>query len=101
MTRRKQKAEPAEAKPTTVWAWLRPRITLPNYLLLSLPMWALALVAGKLTHSSLPYNVWALLWAAPMGLYLAARWIYFLVTLIWAILIEIVKAVRKRIARPD
>jgi hypothetical protein len=42
-----------------------------------------------------------LLWAAPMGLYLAARWIYFLVTLIWAILIEIVKAVRKRIARPD
>jgi hypothetical protein len=101
MTRRKSKAKPAEATPPTVWAWLRPRITLTNYLLLSLPMWALALVVGKLTHSSLPYNVWAVLWAAPMGLYLAARWIYFLVTLIWAILIEIAKAVRKRIARPD
>ncbi len=72
-----------------------------NYLLLSLPMWALALVVGKRTHSSLPYNVWAVLWAAPMGLYLAARWIYFLVTLIRAILIEIAKAVRKPIARPD
>ena len=101
MTRRKSKAKPAEANPPTVWAWLRPRITLVNYLLLSLPMWALALVVGKLTHSSLPYNVWAVLWAVPMGLYLAARWIYFLVTLIWAILIEIAKAVRKRIARPD
>ena len=80
--------------------WLKRRITLWNYLLLTLPMFGIALGLRAVTHSDLPYYVWALLWAIPLLVVLAARWVYFVVTLAWAILVEIVRAVRSAVARP-
>lgn len=81
--------------------WLKRRITLWNYLLLTLPMFGIALGLRAVTHSDWPYYVWAVLWAVPLLIVLAARWVYFVVTLTWAILVEIVRAVRSRFARPD
>lgn len=80
--------------------WLKRRITLWNYLLLTLPMFGIALGLRAVTHSDLPYYVWALLWAIPLLVVLAARWVYFVVTLAWAILVEIVRAVQNAFARP-
>ena len=80
--------------------WLKRRITLWNYLLLTLPMFGIALGLRAVTHSDLPYYVWAVLWAVPLLVVLAARWVYFVVTLAWAILVEIVRAVRSAFARP-
>ncbi|GAW40997.1 hypothetical protein SH203_01400 [Brevundimonas sp. SH203] len=71
------------------------------YLMLTLPMWVVALILGAVTHSDLPYTIWAILWAGPFLILMAARWIYFIVTLIWALLVEIIRAMRKASARPD
>lgn len=71
------------------------------YLLLTMPMFVVALILRAVTHCDWPYYVWAVLWAVPLLIVLAARWLYFVVTLVWAILIEIVRAVRSRFARPD
>lgn len=80
--------------------WLKRRITLGNYLLLTLPMFGIALGLRAVTHSDLPYYVWAVLWAVPLLIVLAARWVYFVVTLAWALLVEIGRAVRNAFARP-
>jgi len=80
--------------------WLKRRITLWNYLLLTLPMFGIALGLRAVTQSDLPFYVWAVLWAVPLLVVLAARWVYFVVTLAWAVLVEIVRAVRRAFARP-
>jgi hypothetical protein len=77
------------------------RVTFWHYLLLTLPMFVVALILRAVTHSDLPYYVWAVLWAVPLLIVLATRWVYFVVTLAWAILFEIVRAVRRRFARPE
>ncbi len=76
------------------------RLPIKPYLLLTLPMFGVALILRAVTHSDLPYYVWAVLWAVPLLIVLAARWVYFVVTLAWAILFEIGRAVRRRFARP-
>ena len=76
------------------------RLPIKPYLLLTLPMFVVALILRAVTHSDLPYYVWAVLWAVPLLIVLAARWIYFVVTLAWAILVEIGRAVRNAFARP-
>lgn len=80
--------------------WLKRRITLWNYLLLTLPMFGIALGLRAVTQSDLPFYVWAVLWAVPLLVVLAARWVYFVVTLAWAVPVEIVRAVRRAFARP-
>lgn len=70
------------------------------YLLLTLPMFVVALILRAVTQSNLPYYIWAALWAVPLLIVLAARWLYFVVTLAWAILVEIGRAVRSLFARP-
>ncbi len=70
------------------------------YLLLTLPMFVGALILRAVTHSDLPYLIWAALWAVPLLIVLALRWVYFVVTLAWVILIEIGRAVRSLFARP-
>lgn len=64
-------------------------------------MFILALGLRAATHSGLPYDVWAALSAVPLLIILAARWVYFVVTLAWAILTENARAVRLAFARPD
>ncbi|TFW12963.1 hypothetical protein EGY25_13410 [Brevundimonas intermedia] len=76
------------------------RLPIKPYLLLTLPMFVVALILRAITHSDLPYYVWAVLWAVPLVIVLAVRWVYFVVTLAWAILVEIVRAVRRGFARP-
>lgn len=76
------------------------RLPIKPYLLLTLPMFGVALILRAVTHSDLPYYVWAVLWAVPLLIVLAARWVYFVVTLAWAILVEIGRAVRNAFARP-
>lgn len=76
------------------------RVSFCHYLLLTLPMFVVALVLRAVTHSDLPYYIWAVMWAVPLLAVLAARWLYFVLTLAWAILVEIVRAVRRRFARP-
>ena len=63
-------------------------------------MFGVALILRAVTHSDLTYYVWAVLWAVPLLIVLAARWVYFVVTLAWAILVEIGRAVRSAFARP-
>ncbi len=76
------------------------RLPVWPYLLLTLPMFVVALILRAVTQSNLPYYIWAALWAVPLLIVLAARWLYFVVTLAWAILIEIGRAVRSLFARP-
>ena len=76
------------------------RLPIKLYLLLTLPMFGVALILRAVTHSDWPYYVWAVLWAVPLLIVLAARWVYFVVTLAWAILVEIGRAVRRGFARP-
>lgn len=90
-----------ETTPNRPWSWLRRKITVFNYLLLTLPMFVIAVVLAAVTHSDLPYNIWAVLWATPLLIVLTLRWVYFVVTLAWAIGVEIFQAVRNRFARPD
>ncbi|QYC11148.1 hypothetical protein [Brevundimonas nasdae] len=90
-----------ETTPNRPWGWLRRKITVFNYLLLTLPMFVIALILAAVTHSVLPYNIWAVLWAAPLLIVLTLRWVYFVVTLAWAIGVEIFRTVRNRFARPD
>lgn len=63
-----------ETTPNRPWGWLRRKITVFNYLLLTLPMFVIALILAAVTHSDLPYNIWAVLWAAPFLIVMAARW---------------------------
>lgn len=90
-----------ETTPNRPWAWLRRHFSVFNYLLLTLPMFVVALGLATVTHSDLPYNIWAVLWAAPFLIVMALRWVYFVITLAWAIGLEIFRAVRSRFARPD
>lgn len=76
------------------------RLPIKLYLLLTLPMFVVALILRAVPHSDLPYYVWAVLWAVPLMILLTARWVYFVVTLAWAILVEIGRAVRNAFARP-
>lgn len=94
------KERPASSSKTARLGGAIRRFTVWPYLLLTLPMFVVALILRAVTHSDLPYYVWAVLWAAPLLIVLAARWVYFVVTLAWAILVEIVRAVRRGFARP-
>lgn len=76
------------------------RLPVWPYLLLTLPIFLVALILRAVTQSNLPYYIWAALWAVPLLIVLAARWLYFVVTLAWAILIEIGRAVRSLFSRP-
>jgi hypothetical protein len=76
------------------------RLPVWPYLLLTLPMFVVALILRAITRSDLPYQIWAVLWAIPLLIVLSARWLYFVVTLAWAIVTAIVRAVRRRFARP-
>lgn len=44
-------------------------------------MFVVALILRAVTQSNLPYYIWAALWAVPLLIVLAARWLYFVVTL--------------------
>ena len=77
------------------------RVTVWHYLLLTLPMFVVALILRAVTDSDLPYYIWAVLWAVPLLIVLAVRWVYFVVTLAWEILVEIARAVRRGFARPE
>ena len=52
------------------------RLPVWPYLLLTLPMFVVALILRAVTHSNLPYYIWAALWAVPLLIVLAARWLF-------------------------